>query len=229
MPLFLACLLAQEIPALAAQLAADDLESRATAEAALGAVDPVHARELRSLRDRCRDIEVRARLDGIVLRLLRRESRRLYEAGRLPEALRALAEAEGSDVQSRAEARLQDLLRRRSMESLMTPVSTQDVEALLPWAYPALLRGLAAGSPRLGEARSLLLQLGDRAAPALCWALRTSTPSVQSQACLLLERIGTSSPLVRASLEVAAESPDPEVRRHARRIQNGFLSTQSKE
>ncbi|HEX7897652.1 MAG TPA: hypothetical protein VF950_07815 [Planctomycetota bacterium] len=223
MPLFLACLLA-----LVARLSADDLEIRATAEAALGAVDPVHVKELRILRDRCRDIEVRARLDRIVVRLLRRESRRLYEAGRLPEALRALAEAEGPDVQARAEARLNELLRGRSMDIARTSLSPGDVEPLLPWAYPVLIRGLASGSLVLGEARSLLLQLGDRAAPALCWALRTSTPSVQSQACLLLERMGTSSPLVRDALGAAAASSDPEVRRHARRIRNGFLSTQPK-
>ena len=167
MPLFLACLLAQEIPALAAQLAADDLESRATAEAALVAADPVHVKELRVLRDRCRDIEARARLDGIVLRLLRRESERLYEAGRLPEALRVLAEVEGPDVQARAEARLNELLRGRSME-FPRPTSPEEVEPLLPWAYPYLIRGLASGSPRFGDARSLLLKLGDRAVPALC-------------------------------------------------------------
>ena len=154
-----------------------------------------------------------------MLRVLRRESRRLYEEGKLPEALRVLAEAEGPDVQARAEASLKELLKERSMEfstGAMALPELPQLEPLLPWIYPALIRRLADGSPDRGAACLVLIKLGDRAAPALCWALKTSTPSVQAQACALLRRIGTSSPLVRDALDAAAASPDAGVRRHAR-------------
>jgi hypothetical protein len=232
MPLFalLLCLQTQDLADLVAQLGAVELEVRADAEARLNAADPARVQELRSFRAGCRDVEVRARLDGIVLHLLRRSSRRHYEEADLPAALRVLAEierGEGQDPSATghvewAERRLKDLLRERSTEfggDVLGPASwdllAPQLEPQLPWVYPALIRGLAPGAPGGGNSFFILLKLGDRAVPALCWALRTSTPSIQARACVLLREIGTASPLVLGTLDGAARSPDAELRRQA--------------
>src|SRR5688572_19318458 len=219
MPLFL-ILLCQNIPDLVSQLGAADVEARADAEARLNAADPVHVGELRTLRAASRDFEVRARLDAVVRRVLRRQGQRLYEEANLPDALRVFAEiepGEGQDASAGArvewaERRLKELLRERSPGfsadgDVLMPTSWErlapQLEPHLPWIYPALIRGLEPGSPENGNASFILLKLGDRAVPALCWAVRTSTPAVQARACALLRETRASSPLVLASLEAA--------------------------
>jgi hypothetical protein len=232
MPLFL-ILLCQNIPDLVSQLGAVELEVRADAEARLVAADPVHVGELRGLRAASRDVEVRARLDAVVRRVLRRHAQRLYEEGNLPEALRVLAEiepGEGQDPSAAArvewaERRLKDLLRERSPGfsadgDVLMPTSWErlapQLEPHLPWIYPALIRGLEPGSADHGNASFILLKLGDRAVPALCWALRTSTPAVRSRACSLLREMRAAGPLAVASLEAAGRSSDAELRRQSR-------------
>lgn len=225
MPLFL-ILLCQNIPDLVSQLGAVEVEVRADAEARLNAADPVHVGELRSLQAASGDVEVRARLDAVVRRVLRRHGERLYQEANLPEALRVFAEiepGEGQDPSAAArvewaERRLKELLRERSPGfsadgDVLMPTSWErlapQLEPHLPWIYPVLIRGLRPGSSEHANASFILRHLGDRAVPALCWAMRTSTPAVQAEARALLRAMRASSPLARASLDAERLAGSP--------------------
>lgn len=196
MPLFiLLCL--QDLSGLGAA----DLEIRAEAEARLKALDPAHAAELDRLRESCRDVEVRARLEAVVRRLREKEVERLFEAGDLPAALKALGGEEVERKTRRAGDQLKALLRERSAEfsmdgDVLRPASWErlapQLEPLLPWAYPALIRDLVPGARGHGDAVFILSKLGERARPALVWAEKHGSPAARPQASALLRRLAVA-------------------------------------
>jgi hypothetical protein len=192
MPLFLVLAL-QDV----AGLGAADLEVRAEAEARLKALDPAHAAELDRLRASSGDVEVRARLGLVVKRLREKEVERLFAAADLPGALKALGGEEVERRTRRAEDQLKALLRERSAEfsmdgDVLRPASWEQLapqlEPLLPWAYPALIRGLVPGTRGHGDAVFILQRLGERARPALLWAERHGSPAARAQASALLRQ-----------------------------------------
>lgn len=220
--------LAQDDPAaLVARLSAAEPEVRAAAEAGLRALETQQIDTLSALRERTMDVEVRARLGDILRHLGRRKSGDLYAQADVPGALQALAKAEGGSAEARtAEAveKLLALLPNRSEEFSAggNVLTSADVDALapkidplLPWIYPELIRRLG-GRPELsGNASRILRHLSGRAAPALCWGLRSAPPPAQAQACLLLGELRAPSTLVLEALKAAAKAENAEVRRQA--------------
>ena len=209
---------------LVARLASSDPEVRAAAEAGLKALETKRLDDLIAIRERTEDVEVRARLDGILRHLQRRKSGELYEQADVPGALKALANAEGEDRTAQAVAKFRELLPERSEDfsaggNSLTGGAAADLlpklEPLLPWIYPELVRRLGGRAELSGNASTILRQMGTRAAPALCWALRSASPAAQVQACLLLEKHVTASSLVLETLKVATQAGNADVRRHA--------------
>lgn len=171
-----------------AELNADDIEVRATAEARLKAGDPARVRELLAGAE---DVETRFRAREIEKHLRRREVEARFAKGELLDGLRLLADGEDVETKTRrAEDRLKALLRERDPmggdvlrpDALLVP----QVEALLPWAYPGLVRQL--GTSNRAGAILVFEHLGPRGEPALRWGLRSDSAAVRAESRRLLDR-----------------------------------------
>jgi hypothetical protein len=200
------------------RLRSDDIRVRESAGRRLGDLPSDRLPMLRELLAGESDPEVRARLSEAIDRISLREAERLYQAGRLEETLRWLAEGDGDDLQVNQSVYWTKQAVAEEIRAWFPgmPNCTDDYppelsgvavsieERFGPWGTAVLLEALESEDTTI-PAFGLLQELGDDNLPALGYALERGGPQLQKDLCMVIYGmifVRGRTPLDRSGLTV---------------------------